>query len=340
LTPKPYYGADGNKAFGITGTPLGLAERLEKKLGPFPFPSFWGPTAGLPATEWIARSAAEVLTAEKPDLTLVYLPHLDYEPQRRGPSGCDMPAIVGELDQAAEPLLDAAKSIGARVWIVSEYGHCNIAQPIYPNRLLRKAGLLHVRSGPFGEMLDTFSSPAFAVCDHQLCHVYIEDEQLLPKVQEVLRADQGIARVVMGGARRDLGLDHPRSGEIILLAKPDRWFAYPYWLYDDQAPDFARTVDIHRKPGFDPCEMFFDPKLAWPKGRAVRRLIQKKLGFRTLFDVVPLDASIVKGSHGLRAADPLDRPLLVADGPNPSAEEEWPLPKVFDLLIATLFPDR
>jgi predicted AlkP superfamily pyrophosphatase or phosphodiesterase len=311
VTPKPYYGADGNKAFGITGTPEGLTDSLEKKLGPFPFPSFWGPMAGPACTRWIARCAAEVLRDQRPDLSLVYLPHLDYDPQRFGPAGCDMKRLVKELDDACEPLLDAAKSAGAAVWVVSEYGHLDVKRVEYPNRLLRKAGLLTVRDGPFGEMLDTFTSRAFAVCDHQLAHVYVREAADLGRVRAAL-AECG--RIVLPAA---LDLGHERSGELILVAAPDSWFAYPYWLDDRRAPDFARTVDIHRKPGYDPCELFFDPKLWWPKVRAAWRLMQKKFGFRTLFDVVPLDASLVRGSHGVHAPDPDDRPLLIGHGAAP-----------------------
>lgn len=318
VTPKPYYGADGDKIFGVTGTPEPLCGRLEKELGPFPFFTFWGPNAGLPCTDWISRAAASVLREERPDLTLVYLPHLDYEPQRRGPGGCDMPRLVRELDDAAAPLLDQAKAIGARVWVVSEYGHCDVSRPILINRALREAGLLTVRPGPFGETLETFNSRAFAVCDHQLAHVYVDDPADHERVRELLIGLPGVARVLIGDQRAGICLNHERSGDLVALSDPDAWFAYPYWLDDRNAPDFARTVDIHRKPGFDPCEMFLDPKLFWPKGRAIRRVIQKKLGFRTLFDVIPLDPTIVRGSHGLPAADPLDKPLLIADGPPPS----------------------
>ncbi len=321
VTPKPYYGADGNKAFGITGSPDGLTEQLEIDLGKFPFHTFWGPGAGLPCTAWIARCAAEVLRSKRPDLSLVYLPHLDYEPQRRGPSGCDMPRLVRELDDACEPLLDAARSLGARVWVVSEYGHCDVNRAIPLNRVLRRAGLLGVRPGPFGEMLDTFGSRAFAVCDHQLAHVYVDRPEDVPRVKEVLEQEAGVARVLAGEGRGQIGLNHPRSGELVALSNPDAWFSYPYWLDDELAPDFARTVDIHRKPGYDPCELFFNPELLWPKGRAIRRLIQKKLGFRTLFDVIPLDTTLVRGSHGVPALAPRDRPILIGDGPQPSLVE-------------------
>jgi predicted AlkP superfamily pyrophosphatase or phosphodiesterase len=318
VTPKPYYGADGNKAFGIYGTPEGLTDRLEQTLGGFPFHTFWGPLAGLPCTDWIARCAAEVLQQERPDLTLVYLPHLDYDPQRFGPEQCDLPRLVRELDTACEPLLDAARASGARIWVVSEYGHVQVRRAVLPNRALRQAGLLTARPGPFGENLDTFGSRAFAVCDHQLAHVYVNDPADLVRVRDVIAGLLGVARVLVGEERSELSLRHLRAGELVALSEPDAWFAYPFWLDDDQAPDYARTVDIHRKPGYDPCELFFDPRLWAPRGRMMARLLQKKLGFRTLFDVVPLDPGLVRGSHGLPARAVEDRPLLLADGSPPA----------------------
>jgi predicted AlkP superfamily pyrophosphatase or phosphodiesterase len=340
VTPKPYYGADGSKAFGISGSPPGLTEHLERALGPFPFPSFWGPLAGLPATRWIARCAAEVLRGEggangPPDLTLVYLPHLDYDPQRFGPQGCDMVRLTGELDDACAPLLDAARALGVRVWVVSEYGHVQVSRAVLPNRALRQAGLLQVRPGPFGETLETFTSRAFAVCDHQLAHVYVSDPADRPRVREVLAGLAGVARVLEGEERGALGLRHERSGELVALTEADAWFAYPFWLDDRLAPDYARTVDIHRKPGFDPCELFFDPTRLWPRARAFGRVVQKKLGFRALVDVVPLDPGLVRGSHGLPAADAADRPLLIADGQAP-AEAELPMTGVRDRVLEVL----
>jgi predicted AlkP superfamily pyrophosphatase or phosphodiesterase len=340
VTPKPFYGADGNKAFAIQSTPAGLADRLESKLGAFPFPTFWGPMAGLPCTQWIARCAAEILRTERPDLSLVYLPHLDYDPQRYGPSACDMTRLVRELDAACEPLLDAARKIGARIWVVSEYGHVAVQQPVMPNRVLRQAGLLQVRPGPFGEILDTFASRAFAVCDHQAAHVYVTEPVDCPRVHDLLASLPGVAQVLDRKHQEAFGLHHPRSGELVCLARSDSWFAYPFWLNDQEAPDYARTVDIHRKPGFDPCELFFNPNLLWPEGRALRRLLQKKLGFRTLFDVIPLDMSLVRGSHGLPGSDIADRPLLIGDGSPPSIPDPR-LTDVYHLVLQALdlFPD-
>ncbi len=218
---------------------------------------------------------------------------------------------------------------------MSEYGHVDVSRPVYLNRALREAGLLTVRDGPFGETLETFHSRAFAVCDHQLAHVYVADPADRPRVRDVLAGLKGVGRVLEGEERGEVGLRHERSGELVVLAEPDAWFAYPFWRDDRRAPDYARTIDIHRKPGYDPCELFFDPKLWAPKARAAWRLVQKKLGFRTLFDVVPLDATLVRGSHGLPAADAADRPLLIGDGPAP-AEAEWPMTAVRDWVLAAL----
>jgi hypothetical protein len=335
VTPKPHYALDGNKVFDVQSTPPELADKLTRDLGPFPFHTFWGPAAGLRCSQWIAAAAALVLLEERPDLTLVYLPHLDYDPQRFGPAGCDMAKVVRELDDAAGPLLEAATAVGARVWVVSEYGHVNVSRPVLPNRALRNSGLLTIRRGPFGEHLDLYGSRAFAVCDHQIAHVYVRDCDDVPRVRDVLGPLPGVARVLAGDERHDVGLRHDRTGEIILFSDPDAWFAYPFWLDDAEAPDYARAVAIHAKPGFDPCELFLDPKLGFPKLRIARRLLAKKLGFRMTLDVVPLDPTIVRGSHGLAADDDQNRPLWIADGPSPGVLP-LPMTAVRDRVLAAL----
>lgn len=335
VTPKPHYGADGNKILDIQSTPPDLAIRLERALGKFPFPAFWGPLAGLPSSDWIARCGAWVLREGRPDLMLVYLPHLDYDLQRHGPARCDLARTVGELDAACAPLLDAARKAGARVWVVSECGHASVQRVALPNRALRHAGLLNVRPGPFGEQLDTFDSRAFAVCDHQVAHVYVRGPEDIGAVRACLEQLPGVAQILDGPAKAAMGLAHPRSGDLVALSEPDAWFAYPFWLEDRMAPDYARTVDIHRKPGYDPCELFFDTRLRWPRARVALRLLEKKLGFRTKFDVVSLDSALVGGSHGLPATAAEDRPLLIGDGPAPAAEE-IPLTGVASLLLSAL----
>jgi predicted AlkP superfamily pyrophosphatase or phosphodiesterase len=302
-TPKPHYGCDGSKVFDI----LDHTEcELQNKLGPFPFFSFWGPSAGLPASRWIADATAMVMRNKRPELTLAYLPHLDYDFQRLPVHD---PARVAEVDQCAATIIDAAEETGANVVIVSEYGLVPANRPIHINRTLRDAGCLSVRNGPFGEMLMPGESVAFAVADHQLAHVYVNDPNRIGEIRSLLESVSGITAVVDPG---ELELDHPRSGELIALAEPDAWFTYYYWNDDELAPDFARTVDIHRKPGYDPCELFMTSKV-----RAIARVAQKKLGMRYKMDVIPLEPTLVQGSHGVHPIDPNDGPLIIGPGEPP-----------------------
>lgn len=299
-TPKPHYGSDGSKVFDVldqTGC------QLTKRLGPFPFHAFWGPKAGLASSQWIAQASALVLRENKPDLTLVYLPHLDYDFQRLSQHD---PERVAEVDRCAGLVIDAADEVGARVIAVSEYGLVNVSRPVAINRHLRQAGWLSVRQGPFGEQLMPGDSAAFAVVDHQVAHLYVRDPAMRNEVRDFVQGIEGVDRVV---SPEELELDHPRSGDWIVLAKPDAWFAYYFWLEDQVAPDYARTVDIHRKPGYDPVELFMT---SMP--RAMFRLAQKKIGLRYRMDVIPLDARLVRGSHGLIPAAE-DGPLII--GPTP-----------------------
>ncbi len=305
-TPKPHYGCDGSKAFGIIDQ---TETDLTRHLGEFPFFSFWGPRAGLPSSRWIADATVRVMLEKRPQLTLCYLPHLDYDFQRLPVQD---PQRVAEVDRCAGAVIDAAAEIGARVVVVSEYGLVPVSRPVLINRALRQAGLLEVRDGPFGEMLLPLDSRAFAVTDHQLAHIYINDSSVANEVRRIVEGLDGVEQLVHPG---DLELDHPRSGELIALAKPDAWFVYYYWLDERRAPDFARTVDIHRKPGYDPCELFSTSNL-----RAALRLAQKKMGLRYKMDVIPLQPHLVQGSHGMRP-DAEHGPLIVGHDPPASMFE-------------------
>ncbi len=301
-TPKPHYGCDGSKTFGILDhTELNLVDAL----GEFPFFSFWGPRAGLPSSDWIARATAHVMLSNQPQLTMCYLPHLDYDFQRLPKHD---PQRVAEVDRCAGLVIDAAEQIGARVVAVSEYGLVPVSRAVLINRALRQAGLLVARDGPYGEVLMPADCRAFAVVDHQLAHLYINDSSVAPEVRRIVEGLDGVAAVVEPA---QLQLDHPRSGELIALAEQDAWFAYYYWLDDRRAPDFARTVDIHRKPGYDPCELFSTSNL-----RAGLRLAQKKLGMRYKMDVIPLAPELVRGSHGLHPL-PEQGPLVIGPGEPP-----------------------
>ncbi|MBF0198154.1 MAG: alkaline phosphatase family protein [Planctomycetes bacterium] len=298
VLPRPHYGCDGSKAFDIIDT---TSCALQENLGPFPFFSFWGPNAGLPSSTWIAEASALVMRKEKPEITLVYLPHLDYDYQRFGPGNVDR---VKEVDECAAKVVAAAQDINAEVIVVSEYGLVDVDQPVYLNRELRKQGWLNVRPGPFGERLQPQSSHAFAVCDHQLAHLYVRGlklDELAAYVENI----PGVSRVCRP---EELALNHRRSGDLIVLSEQNAWFAYPYWLENQSQPDFHATIDIHNKPGYDPCELFLGSKakLFW-------RLLQKKCGLRVPMDIINTDAKQVRGSHGLNV-EPSKGPLIIGQG--------------------------
>jgi len=202
--------------------------------------------------------------------------------------------------------------------VLSEYGITDVSRPVDINRLLRAEGLLRVHTQAGMEYLDPWTSRAFAVADHQIAHVYVRDPADVPAIADQLASLPGVAEVLDAAGKQRHGLDHPRSGELVLIAEPDAWFTYYYWLDDARAPDFARLVEIHRKPGYDPAELFFDP--AGPlaaKGRAGLALLRKKIGMRYLMTVVGLDqgAKAVRGSHGRLPADPRDAPVLICSDP-------------------------
>jgi predicted AlkP superfamily pyrophosphatase or phosphodiesterase len=311
VTPRPVYTADGLKIPDLYTTPATLRHDLAKRLGPFPLFRFWGPEAGILSSQWIARAAEHLMASFAPTLTLVYLPHLDYDFQRYGPYHPRSAAALEALDVLCGELLDAAERASVRVIVLSEYGITPVRGAVFPNRALRRAGLLRVREELGAEKLDAGASEAFAVADHQIAHVYVKRPERLEEVRELLLGLDGVERVLGSQEKVDAGLDHPRSGELVAVARHDRWFAYPYWVDDDRAPDFARTVDIHRKPGYDPLELFYDPALRFPKLHAGLRLAQKAAGLRYLMDVVPLDTGLVGGSHG-RITDRPDQGPLIA----------------------------
>jgi predicted AlkP superfamily pyrophosphatase or phosphodiesterase len=335
VTPRPIYPADGRKLPGLYSSPAALQRDLEQRFGPFPLFNFWGPTADIRSSEWIARASAHVLENEKPDLTLVYLPHLDYNLQRLGPNDPQIAADVKAVDQTAGLVIDAARGIGADVVVLSEYGIEAATGAVHINRLLRELGCVAVRETLGYELLDPGASAAFAVADHQVAHVYVNDPKALPRVAERLQAEPGIERVLDAAGKHAFGLDHPRSGELVAVAAPGRWFTYYYWLDDARAPDFARTVDIHRKPGYDPVELFLDPDRPLVKGRIAFNLLKKILGFRYLMDVIPLRSDLVKGTHGRLPQHPREGPLLIASQPE-AAVDRMPMTCVKSFLLGRM----
>jgi predicted AlkP superfamily pyrophosphatase or phosphodiesterase len=311
ITPRPMYPADGRKLPDIYTHPAELRSQIQSQLGQFPLFNFWGPNTSIASSRWIAESAKWSARDYNPTLTLVYLPHLDYCLQR---FGNDLEAVkkdVLEIDAVCEDLIRYYETSNVQIIVLSEYGITQVSQPIHLNRILRNAGLLAIREEMGLELLDAGASIAFAVADHQLAHVYVNDPAYIPKVRALVEAADGVAEVLEGEERKKYHLAHPRSGEIIAIAAPDAWFTYYYWLDDRRAPDFARTVDIHRKPGYDPVELFLDPKLPFPKLKVGTTLLKKKLGFRYLLDVIPLDATLVRGSHGCLPISLAESPVCI-----------------------------
>lgn len=331
ITPRPMYPADGRKVFDVYTHPLAIRDEIKRELGPFPFPAFWGPTAGIASSEWIARSAEWIEERHRPDLSLVYLPHLDYNLQRLGPDDPRLAEDCRAIDHVTGGLLDFYAQRNVRTVVLSEYGITTVRRSIALNRIFRAKGWITVKDELGLELLDCGASKVFAIADHQVAHVYVNDPGLLSEVRAVLEAADGVARVLDAAGQRAAGLDHRRSGDLVAFSAEDAWFTYYYWEDDRKAPDFARCVDIHRKYGYDPVELFVDPALALPKLKIVGKLLRKKLGFRILMDVIPLDASLVKGSHGTCPKDSAEWPVLIGVG---KTDEPIEATAVHDRLLA------
>lgn len=331
ITPRPMYPADGRKVFDVYTHPLEMREDIKASLGDFPFHTFWGPAAGLPCSEWIADSCRWVEERHRPEVSLVYLPHLDYNFQRFGPDPAKVGRDLREVDQLVQRLVEDLEARGVEVTLLSEYGITEVDRPIAINRVLREAGWVAIKEELGLELLDAGASQAFAVADHQLAHVYVREPAMLQEVAQRCAEIEGVEQVVAGEARAALGLDHDRAGDLILVADARSWFTYYYWLEDRKAPDFARCVDIHRKPGYDPVELFMDPALRFPKAAVAKRLFKKKLGFRMLMDLIPLDPTLVRGSHGRVPEDPLDWPVLLGAAAG-KARDNVEATEVFSLL--------
>ncbi|MGA9374689.1 MAG: nucleotide pyrophosphatase/phosphodiesterase family protein [Mycobacterium sp.] len=338
VTPRPMYLADGRKLPDIYTHPAELRDELQSALGEFPLFRFWGPGADIESSRWIARSALHVLEQRRPTLTLVYLPHLDYDLQRFGPNHPSIPAQVAAVDALCGPLIEKARAFGAHVVVLSEYGITAVSRPVHINRALREAGWLKVRVERGRDQLDAGASDAFAVADHQLAHVYVARPELVPDVVACLSSLPGVETVMDEAGKRAAGLDHPRSGELVAVAKADSWFTYYHFLDDARAPDFARTVEIHRKPGYDPAELLIDPKIRLPKLAVASRLARKALGMRYLMDVIGLDATVVRGSHGRPTDHEEDGPLFITTASELLAEGPVPAASVKQLLLDHLFP--
>jgi predicted AlkP superfamily pyrophosphatase or phosphodiesterase len=293
VTPRPNYLADGRKIPDCYSHPAELRDKLQKELGQFPLFQFWGPGANIKSTQWIADASILTDKWHHPTLSLIYLPHLDYCLQKFGPDISKISKELNEIDAVVKQLVNYYEKEGAEIILLSEYGIAPVNNPIHLNRLFRENNLLQIRVERGLELLDAGASKAFVVADHQVAHVYINDATVTGKVKNLLEKVTGIELILDKNAQKEYHIDHERSGDLVLMADARSWFTYYFWINDEVAPDYARVVDIHKKPGYDPVEMFMTSKL-----RAGYKLLRKKAGFRYVMNVIPLDATLVKGSHG------------------------------------------
>lgn len=316
LTPRPVYHYDGSLEADLYTQPDGLRADLQNRFGTFPLAEFWSPLSNIKPSKWLVQAARYELEHAPHDLFLLYIPHLDYDLQRFGADGPEAVAAAMELDAVLEPLIDDLTGAGYRIVVVSEYGLTSVSRPVDINRALRREGLLHVYSQHGMEYLDPWTSKAFAVSDHQAAHIYVRDESQIERVRALIAALPGVDEVLDRAGQAKYRIDHERAGELVAIAEPDAWFTYYYWLDDARAPDFARCMDFFKKPGYDPAELFFDPKDPFVKLKGAYQLARLKLGMRGGFQVVPLDPSCVGGSHGRLPDRAADGPVVVCSEPD------------------------
>jgi len=332
VTPRPLYPADGRKLPDCHSQPMELRDRLQAELGQFPLFTFWGPNTTIESSKWIAEAAKKVEEWYNPTLNLIYIPHLDYNLQKYGIDFSKISKDLREVDDLAKDLITFFENRGAEVLLLSEYGITSVSKPIHLNRIFRQKGWIQVKNELGRETLDAGTSAVFAVADHQVAHVHVNDHSKLAEVKALLEKTPGVEKVLDAQGKKDYHIDHARSGDLVVIADADSWFTYYFWLDDAKAPDYARCVDIHRKPGYDPVELVLDPAIKIPILKIGSKVLKKKLGFRYLMDVIPLDATLVKGAHGRIPESDLDKPLLVGNPNLISAEKIQPT-GVFDLII-------
>ncbi len=338
VTPRPAHLEDGSLLSLTYTEPPQLAHELDSELGRFPLFKFWGPDAGIASSEWISAATQSILRRSLPTLTLVYLPHLDYNLQRLGPNDPRIGDDLAAIDRVVGKLTEAARAKGADVVVLSEYGIVPVSGAVDINRVLRRAGYLRAQQQAHWELLDCGASRAFAVSDHQIAHVYVRDPADISGVKALLLKTPGIECVLDAEEIRAAGLDHPRAGELVALSASDMWFTYYYWENDAQCPPWAREVDIHNKPGYDPLELFLDPRRPLVVPRILARLARRKLGFRvTVMDFIPFDSTLIKGSHGRLPASPDAGPLLIASTRRVPLPETLPPTDVKALLLKLIF---
>lgn len=332
LTPRPNYLADGRKIPDVYSYPAELRNQMQASLGTFPLFEFWGPRTTINSSKWIADAAIRTDEKHDPTLTFIYLPHLDYNLQRHGLNFDVISKDLNEIDSVVKQLVMHYQKVNANIVLLSEYGITDVNRPVHLNRILRSKGYINVRVERGLELLDAGASEAFAVADHQIAHIYIKKQENINQIKALLSAVQGVERVLSKNELEKEHLTHERCGDLVVVADKDSWFTYYFWLDDAVAPDYARMVDIHKKPGYDPVEMLTDPKDKLVTAKVVTKLIKKKLGFRTVMDIIPLNANLIKGSHGRIPEDTEDYPIFISNMGSLVQKEKMEAVEVYDLI--------
>ncbi|MFC1499084.1 nucleotide pyrophosphatase/phosphodiesterase family protein [Verrucomicrobiota bacterium] len=279
LTPAPIHKHHGGMIQDCYSKPAGLYQELCSVLGsPFKLRDYWGPMASTKASDWIARATCSVLgkSDQAPDLCLTYLPGLDYDLQRYGPDHEKSRKALGEVIKQLDMLRETAEANGYDILVFGDYAIGNCSEAVFPNRLLRDAGFLNVRDVKGRLYPDIFESRAFAMTDHEIAHVYLSDPDDEQAVRSMFSGTKEIAEVLGKVEQIRKGIDHYNSGNLVLIASEGKWMSYPWWNENETGPEYAGHVDIHNKPGYDPCELFW----GWPPGS------------------VSKDTGKVRGSHG------------------------------------------
>jgi predicted AlkP superfamily pyrophosphatase or phosphodiesterase len=336
VTPRPNYLADGRKIPDVYSHPPELRDQLQKELGTFPLFNFWGPKTSVKSSQWIADAAIRTDQLHDPTLTLVYLPHLDYNLQRYGIDFSKISKDLNEIDEVVKKLVSHYDKENTNIVLLSEYGITDVSKPIHINRILRSEGLISIREERGLELLDAGASKAFGVADHQIAHIYLNDPTIESKVKELLKGIEGIDRVLSHNELQEAHLNHGRCGDLLLIADKDSWFTYYFWMDDSKAPDYANMVDIHKKPGYDPVEMFTDPDDKFVMLKVILKLIKKKLGFRTVMNIIPLKANLVKGSHGRIPEDQSDYPVFITNNKGSLKQQLFKSTEVYQLITKQL----
>jgi predicted AlkP superfamily pyrophosphatase or phosphodiesterase len=259
-SPAPIHKHHGGMILDSIILPDELHARLNKELGVFPLQSYWGPLASIRSSRWIAAATGSVMEHERPDLLYSYIPHLDYALQRHGPDSRIAQEACRQVDSILARLAAQAQDQGYNVIIFGDYPIAAATDVVFPNRTLRRHGWLRTRQ--VKRMLYPYlpGSQAFCVVDHQIAHVHVWDKSTVQAVRESLQALDGVDQILDRPAQAKAGIEHSRSGDLVLVAKRGYWFDYRWWDSPREAPDYATHVDIHNKPGYDPCELFF----GWP----------------------------------------------------------------------------